>query len=90
MGAVVYLPLLKITPDNKSHINIKDAEHCKLCVPKGCLFVCPSAVFVWDEERQRPAVLWQRCLECGACEPTCPENVEYRHPRAGFGVSYFF
>ncbi len=89
MGGEDYLQLLKIMPDSKSHIIIKDTERCKLCVPKSCLFVCPSAVFVWDEDKQKPDVLWRRCLECGACEPTCPENVEYGHPRGGFGVSYF-
>ncbi|MBS3899312.1 MAG: 4Fe-4S dicluster domain-containing protein [Dethiobacter sp.] len=89
MGGEDYLQLLKIIPASKSHIIIKDTERCKLCEMRGCLFVCPSAVFSWDEELQKPEVLWRRCLECGACEPACPENVEYGHPRGGFGVAYF-
>ncbi len=89
MGGENYLPLLKIIPDDQSHITIKDAKRCRLCLLKRCLFVCPSAVFVWDEDRQKPDVLWERCLECGVCEPTCPENVEYCQPRGGFGVAYF-
>jgi ferredoxin like protein len=83
-----YLPFVKITPDDKSHIFVKNQKKCKSCEIKACLYVCPSAVFNWDEMQEKIDILWRRCVECGACEPACPENVEYKHPNGGFGVSY--
>lgn len=83
-----YLRLVQILPDQTSHITLKNQKRCKTCDIRACLYVCPSGVFVWDELRETVDVLWHRCVECGACEPACPENVEYRHPRGGYGVRY--
>jgi ferredoxin like protein len=34
-------------------------------------------------------VNWEGCLECGTCLMCCDhEALEWRHPRAGFGVQY--
>lgn len=88
MSGENYLHLVTIHPDDVSHITLRNPKHCKKCEPRNCLYVCPSAVFLWDEKQLELQVLWQRCVECGACEPACPENVKFRFPRSGFGVSY--
>ena len=88
MGGEEYLPLVKITPDDISHITLSNPKHCKACESQACLYVCPSAVFYWDELVETLDILWRRCVECGACQPACPENIEYQNPRGGFGVSY--
>ena len=89
MGGEEYLPLVKITPDDQSHITLKNQERCKTCELQACLYVCPSAVFFWDDVAKKLDILWHRCVECGACEPACPQNIEYKDPRGGYGVSYY-
>jgi ferredoxin like protein len=81
------LELAEIVPDKISHIKIKNQALClKKCKNRPCLFICPSLVFRWDEERRRTVVFHERCVECGACAPACPlDNISLGHPRGGFG-----
>ncbi len=89
MGGAEYLRLVKINPDTVSHINLADEGRCSHCEIKPCLYVCPSEVFLWDEESCRLKIIWERCLECGACEPACPHaNINFHFPRGGYGVTY--
>jgi ferredoxin like protein len=88
LGGEEYLHLVKINPDKESHIFVKKEGSCRACELKPCLYVCPTDVFIWDATENKIDVLWRRCVECGACEPACPGNVVYRHPRSGFGVIY--
>lgn len=83
-----YLPFVNITVGEFSHIHIRDSHRCTTCEGKPCTYVCPSAVFIWNTEQETLDVLWPRCVECGACEPACPGNIELHHPRGGYGVSY--
>lgn len=89
MAGEDYLEVVKITPGSQSHICITDAGRCTSCPEKACAYVCPSGVFSWDETAKKLDVLWQRCVECGACEPACPENVSLSYPGGGFGVTYY-
>ncbi|MBS4030991.1 MAG: 4Fe-4S ferredoxin [Clostridiales bacterium] len=83
-----YLRFVKIAVDEISHIHIRDSYRCNICDVKPCTYVCPSGVFFWNTEQELLDVMWRRCVECGACEPCCPGNIELHHPRGGFGVSY--
>jgi len=84
-----YLRLVNIVPDNTSHIAVKDRKRCKRCNTRACLYVCPSGVFYWNESSATLEILWRRCVECSACENTCPENIAFRYPRGGFGITYY-
>lgn len=86
MAVEDYLPYVHIKPDAASHVRLRDPANYEALAP--LLHVCPSGVFVWDEGAGRMEVLWQRCVECGACEPACPQEVEFTFPRGGYGIKY--
>jgi len=48
-------------------IAYQQCNGCKLCYEE-----CPTDVFSWDKERERPIVLYpNECNSCGACELDC-------------------
>ncbi|MCK4952746.1 ferredoxin family protein [Candidatus Bathyarchaeota archaeon] len=46
----------------------------KLCTGcKACYDECPLDVFGWNEEEDKPIILYpSECWYCGACEIDCP------------------
>jgi len=61
--------------DEESHLRILDGSLC--------LKECP--------EKDRIAVAYEGCLECGSCRIGCPHlNIEWRFPRGGHGISHKF
>lgn len=73
----------------KTHIKIKDVEVCRVkCENKPCTYYCPSRVFYWSDDN-RIKILYERCIECGACPWGCPyNNISWQYPPGGYGVSY--
>lgn len=82
------LPLIEINVDNTSHISLRDLKNCLLCANKPCTYICPSQVFEWEEDALK--INYSRCVECGACQQICPENIIWEYPRAGYGVTYHY
>ena len=69
-----------------SHIKIIDRDVClQKCENKPCTYYCPSRVFY--RENKKIKIIYERCLECGACPWGCPyNNIEWNFPPGGFGV----
>jgi len=68
------------------HIKV-DAEACKRCGPKECLYVCPVENYKLEES----GIVFSSdaCLECGACRVACRAGaVEWSYPGGGFGVVF--
>jgi ferredoxin like protein len=71
---------------------VVDTELCKRCVPKPCLYVCPSQVYVWDggELQYNP----EGCIELGACTIVCDKigegAIRWNYPRGRYGVEFRF
>jgi ferredoxin like protein len=82
--------LVKFKPDHESHLVIIDQETClHKCKDRPCTVFCPAHVYEWEEANNKITVGFENCLECGACRIGCPhQNIEWRYPRGGFGVSY--
>ncbi len=76
--------------DSESHLAIKDPDTCRgRCPDRPCIYVCPVGVYEWLEKEGRLAVGYEACVECGACRIICPfDNIAWRYPRGGYGVSY--
>ena len=67
------------------HVRVKDPELCRRCEERPCTFICPAAVYIW--ENTALTVQYSGCLECGSCRFACPhDNLEWTYPRGGFGV----
>jgi len=85
---------VSVKPDEEVHIKIKDQAVCRdKCKEQDrpCTFVCPARVYLFSEEEQKIIVCYERCLEDGACYVACPyDNIDWRFPRGGSGVSYKF
>jgi ferredoxin like protein len=79
---------VRFKADTESHLVIISHEACKKCVKKQCVNACPANVYKWEEEKI--TVNFEGCLECGTCRVVCCEfnNISWRYPRGGFGVSY--
>ncbi len=83
-------PLKNVTikKDKESHISIEDRNKClDNCENKPCTYFCPARVFYWENNKIN--ILYERCVECGACPWGCPyENIDWSFPRGGYGVLY--
>lgn len=82
------LALNQYTVDKQSsHLRVKDMAVCHRCADRPCIAICPAAVYEWEEPQL--LVLYEGCLECGACRVVCPsDNIDWSYPRGGFGVSF--
>ncbi|MCX7599381.1 MAG: 4Fe-4S dicluster domain-containing protein [Armatimonadetes bacterium] len=88
-GLVDKLYLLKYEVDEESHLVIKDQKVCSECEHKPCINRCPAEVYSWEGDRLQ--VAYENCVECGVCKIVCPyENIDWRYPRGGYGVSFKF
>lgn len=84
------LYVTKFNPDDRSHLVIINQEVCQTkCQDRPCTYFCPAEVYEWEEGKI--LVSFEGCLECGSCRIGCSfENIDWRYPRGGFGVSYRF
>jgi NAD-dependent dihydropyrimidine dehydrogenase PreA subunit len=54
------------------------AEPCINVVDQACVVVCPVDCIHWEEGVDRMLYIDpDECIDCGACEPECPENAIY-------------
>ncbi len=85
------IALIQFNPDySKPHIAVEKQAVCSTCKAKQCLSICPAGVFKWDCQPGSPiAVLYEQCVECGACRLACPfTNIQFSYPTGGMGVAY--
>jgi ferredoxin like protein len=76
--------------EHEAHLRILSPEVCIHCEGKGCLYFCPVGAYQ-EEESGKIQIAYQSCIECGSCRLMCPhQNVVWKYPRGGFGVSYKF
>ena len=80
------LLLLKYKTDDFSHIQV-DTVACKTCKSKACTFLCPAAVYSFENDELK--VEYENCLECGACKVAC-KAINWRYVASGKGVIYKF
>ena len=68
-----------------AHVKVKDMAMCRKCAERPCTFLCPAAVYAW--ENSQLVVQYTGCLECGSCRFACPhDNLDWSYPRGGFGM----
>lgn len=79
-----------VVDEDNPHLKIRDQELCQKCEKKQCLYACPAGVYTWDGKQI--TVAYADCLECGTCRVICREknNIDWKYPRGGYGVSYKF
>jgi ferredoxin like protein len=88
-GLADKLYLLKYEVDEESHLVVKDQQACRDCELRPCINRCPAEVYSWEGDHLQ--VAYENCVECGVCKIVCPyDNIEWRYPRGGFGVSFKF
>jgi ferredoxin like protein len=78
----------KFKVDEVSHLAIKDPARCAICLKFQCLTACPAHVYSRRAD-QSIEIAYSGCLECGTCQVLC-DNIDWRYPTGGFGVSYRF
>ncbi|MBN1426869.1 MAG: 4Fe-4S dicluster domain-containing protein [Anaerolineae bacterium] len=77
------------TDENEVHLQLIDPETCVAC-DKPCVSFCPVGAYQVQEDGH-VTIAFQSCIECGSCRVMCPHNnIEWKYPRGGFGVSYKF
>lgn len=89
LAAAALLTPRRVDP-SFAHVSLRDPSACSRCPDRCCTYLCPAGVFTWDAPAA-PAVRYERCVECGACNLFCPrDNVELTTPRGGFGIHHRF
>jgi len=86
----ILMSLKYFTDEQELHLAIIEPIVCQECVEKPCIDFCPVGAYrLQDGNTVQIAV--QSCIECGTCRLLCPyQNVSWKYPRGGFGVSYKF
>ncbi len=85
------LYLNRFQPDKHPHLRVINRDFCvNECGLKPCTYICPAKVYTWDEQDQRILTAYEGCVECGTCRYACPDNIDWRNPRGGFGIMYRF
>lgn len=77
--------------DDRSHLIVMDQEiclhRCGETHNHACTIFCPAGVYKFEGDMV--SVMYEGCLECGACRMGCPyHNIEWHFPRGGYGVTY--
>lgn len=84
------LATLRFICDNKTHI-VVDAQKCKICKDKNCVYFCPAGVYDFENNTDVPNIDYENCLECGTCRLSCPyDAIKWSCPKGGHGVRYRF
>jgi len=82
------LAKVKYKPDNQSHL-LPDNNICKTCNNRVCEYICPAKVYEWNEENKKLEVLFENCLECGACKISCPyKAIDWKYPKPNKGITF--
>ncbi|MDZ7829002.1 MAG: 4Fe-4S binding protein [Halofilum sp. (in: g-proteobacteria)] len=63
---------------------IVDGEACTLCM--ACVSVCPTRALLGGGEQPTLSFREDRCVQCGLCERTCPEDAITRTARIDFAA----
>ena len=64
-----------------------DADGCTLCL--ACVGVCPTGALSASEDHPRLTFTENACVQCGLCQPTCPEKVIQLVPQFDFTDAAF-
>jgi len=81
------LEFTEIKLDCESHLEVNDNTRCRnKCKTKPCTYICPSQVYSWQNDTIK--IDYARCVECGACQEVCPENIRWNYPRGGYGIAW--
>jgi ferredoxin len=64
-----------------------DTDGCTLCL--ACVGVCPTGALQAAEDHPRLSFTENACVQCGLCQPTCPEQVIRLVPQFDFTDASF-
>jgi ferredoxin len=64
-----------------------DSDGCTLCL--ACVGVCPTGALSAAEDHPRLSFTENACVQCGLCQPTCPEKVIRLVPQLDFTDAAF-
>jgi ferredoxin like protein len=80
--------LTQFQVDDQPHI-AANKEICKSCDSHACVAACPANCYTFNEETKLLSVVYETCLECGACHIICDKGaLDWGYPRGGYGVCY--